>query len=108
MSNDTKTKETPKTDPSAAAPNPFAAFDPTGVWAQAQANFQKMITEAYGRVQVWSDEYAAMESQMLARANGAIDTWAKLAHDTLAYSSQLSAQARKLGFEAARKAGVGA
>jgi hypothetical protein len=110
MSNE-KHKDTshPKTEPAAAAPhNPFAAFDPTGVWTQAQANFQKMMGDAYGRAQGWADEYAAMEAQMFARANSAIDTWAQLARDTLAYGAQLSAQARKLGFEAARKAGVGA
>lgn len=108
MSNETKTNQSPKTEPAAAPHNPFAAFDPTGVWTQAQANWQKMMGEAYGRAQSWANELAAMESQMFVRANGAIDTWAQLAHDTLAYSAQLSAQARKLGFEAARKAGVGA
>ena len=109
MTNEKTTKETPKTaaDP-AAMHNPFAAFDPMAVWTQTQANFQKMFSEAYTRGQSWADEYAAIESQMFQRANQAIDTWAQLCHDTLAYSAQLSAQARKLGFEAARKAGIGA
>ena len=45
---------------------------------------------------------------MAARAHDAVDQWAKLAHDTITYSTQLSAQARKLGFEAARKMTPGA
>ena len=60
------------------------------------------------RAQSWSDEYAAIEQQMLSRANAAIDTWAQLAHDSLSYTAQLSSQARKLSMDAARKAGVGA
>lgn len=114
MSNETKTKttETPKADPHvAAAQNPFAsfnAFDPMAAWTTAQANFQKMMSDSFSRGQVWADEYAAVESQMFQRLNQAIDTWAQLAHDSINYTAQLSAQARKLGVEAARKAGVGA
>jgi hypothetical protein len=105
MSTDNK-NQAPKTETAgAAAPhNPFAAFDPMQAWGATQAAFQKMMTDAYGRAQAWADEYASMEKQMFARANQAIDTWAQLAHDTIAYSQQLSAQARKLGFETARKA----
>jgi hypothetical protein len=65
-----------------------------------------MMNDAYGRAQAWADEYAAIEKQMFSRANQAVDTWSQLAHDTIAYSAQLSAQARKLGFEAARKATI--
>jgi hypothetical protein len=114
MSTDTKNKDqapnAPKTEPtaSAAAPhNPFASFgsfDPMQAWTATQAAFQKMMTDAFSRSQSWADEYASMEKQMFARANQAIDTWAQLAHDSLSYGQQLSAQARKLGFETARKA----
>jgi hypothetical protein len=79
--------------------NPFAA------WTQGQASVQKMMGDSYVRAQAWSDEYAAQEAQMTAKAHGAIDTWAQLAHDTINYTAQLSAQARKLSFDAARKAG---
>ena len=125
MSNDSKTANTTQT---AAPHNPFAAFDPMAIWqafqtqmnawtsapfanpvaawTQAQQMFAKSMTDSVARAQAWSDEYAAMETQMLARANAAIDTWAQLAHDSLAYTAQLSSQARKLSFEAARKAGV--
>lgn len=131
MSTDTKTTNTTQT---AAPHNPFAAFDPTAIWqafqtqmnawtaaaasqplmnpvaawTQAQQLFAKSMTDSVARAQSWSDEYAAIESQMLARANAAIDQWAQLAHDTLSYTAQLSAQARKLGFDAARKASHGA
>lgn len=97
----------------AAPQNPFAGnpfmsafngFDPAGAWGVAQQTWQKMISESFSRAQTWADEYASIEKQMFDRANEAVDTWAKVAHDTIAYSQQLTAQARKLGFEAARKA----
>jgi hypothetical protein len=97
----------------AAPHNPFAnnpfmsafnGFDPAGAWGVAQQTWQKMISESFTRAQTWADEYASIEKQMFDRANEAVDTWAKVAHDTIAYSQQLTAQARKLGFEAARKA----
>ena len=91
----------PKSD---AVPNPFtAAFDPLAAWHASQQAFTKMMGDAQARTQAFIDEYAALESQMYARAKQAIDTWAQLAQDALTYSAQLSAQARKLGLEAARK-----
>ncbi len=112
---------TPKADPSAAAShnqpfgsfaNPFASgfagFDPMTAWTNAQQNLQKLVSDAYARTQAWADEYATLEAQMFARANQAVDTWAQLAHDSIAYTSNLSAQARKIGFEAVRKTGFGA
>lgn len=82
----------------------FGGFDPAGAWGVAQQTWHKMISESFSRAQTWADEYASIEKQMFDRANEAVDTWAKVAHDTIAYSQQLTAQARKLGFEAARKA----
>ncbi len=91
----------PKSEP---LPNPFtAAFDPMAAWQASQQAFHKMMGDAQTRTQAFIDEYAALESQMYARAKQAIDTWAQLAQDALAYSAQLSAQARKLGLETARK-----
>jgi hypothetical protein len=124
--------EAPRNDASNAAPhNPFAAFDPMAVWqafqssmnawthnmqpmnpvaawTTAQQSFQKMVTDSYSRAQAWGDEYAAIEQQMVARANAAVDAWAQLAHDSINYTAQLSAQARKLGAEATRRATAGA
>ena len=117
MSTETKTKTTdkdttPKADPAgAAAHNPFAQFaqfDPMAAWTTAQANFTKMMNEAFERAQAWADELATVETQMYKRAQAAVDTWAQLARDSFAYSAQLSAQMMKLGVEAARKAGVAA
>ena len=101
------TKFPPKTE-SAAPHNPFSAFDPMAAWQAGQATWHKMMTDAFTRAQSWADEYASIEAQMYGRAVQAVDTWAQLARDTIHYSQQLSIQARKLGFEAARKAGVGA
>jgi hypothetical protein len=49
------------------------------------------------------EQYAQLEQQLLVRAKQAIETWAQLAQDALAYGAQLSAQARKLGLDTARK-----
>lgn len=118
MAETTKTTNTTSTSSSgtssgAAPQNPFASnpfmsafggFDPAGAWGVAQQTWQKMFTDSMTRAQAWADEYASIEKQMFDRANDAVDTWAKLAHDSISYSQQLTAQARKLGFEAARKA----
>jgi hypothetical protein len=127
MSNE-KTQNTPKIEtPKAEAGKPgftppFMAFDPMQVWTigqqawqstqqawqASQEAFQKMIGDAFGRSQAFGDEVAALESQMVQRAHDAVDQWAKLAHDTINYGTQLSSQARKLGFETARKMTPGA
>jgi hypothetical protein len=95
------TSTTPKTD--SIPTNPFATFDPMAMWTAQQQAFHKLITDAQGRAQAMAEEYAALEAQMVARARQAIETWAQLAQDAISYSSQLTAQARKIGLEAARK-----
>jgi hypothetical protein len=107
---ETKT-ETPPVAPStpkADAANPFAAFDPMAYWTTSQQTFAKAMSDAYGRAQSFADQYAALEAQLVTRAQGAVATWAQLTQDAIAYSAQLSAEARKVGFEAARRAGAGA
>ena len=96
--------ETPKTDTTIPLPH-IPMFDPMAAWTASQQAFAKMMGDAYGRAQAFAEEYAALEAQMIARANTAIDNWAQLAHDAVAYSAKLSAEARKLGFETARKMG---
>lgn len=91
-----------------SAANPFASWDPMTAWTASQQAFQKMFADAQSRAQSFAEEYAALEAQMMARAKTAIETWSQLAQDALAYSAQLSAQARKLGLETARKMGAGA
>ena len=120
MSNKPETQSTTSTSFPTAAPaapkadsaaNPFASFasfDPMTSWNTAQQAFHKMMAESFGRAQAFVDEYVALETQLTSRAQGAIDSWAQLAHDALTYSTQLSAQARKLGVEAARKMGAAA
>jgi hypothetical protein len=83
-------------------------FDPMAAWNASQETFHKMLADSQARAKQFADEYAAIEAQLVARAQAAIQSWAQLAQDAIAYSAQLSAQARKLGFEAARKAGIGA
>ncbi len=108
MSKEPESKNIPPKAESAAPHNPFSAFDPMATWQATQATWQKMMTDACGRAQAWADEYASIEAQMYGRALQTVDTWAQLARDTIEYGQQLSSQARKLGFEAARRAGVGA
>src|SRR5262245_41641578 len=105
MTTKTETKETfPKIEPAAV----HNMFDPMAAWSASQQQFHKMMSEAYSRWQAWADEYATLEGQMFTRARAAIDTWAQVSRDTLAYCEQLSAQARKISTEAVRKASVGA
>jgi hypothetical protein len=104
MANNTdtaKTQSPPQSDP-------FAALDPFAAWAQSQQLFQQAMAEAFGRAQSFADQYAAIEAQLVARAQGAIASWAQLTHDAIAYGARLSAEARKLGAEAVRKAGAAA
>ena len=117
MSQEPKIKDSSKQESSAsasahAAPhtpfNPFSAtaWDPMAAFSQSQQNWQKLMNDSMARAQSWADEYAAIEQQMYSRALQAVDTWAQLARDTINYSQQLSTQARKLGMETMRKAGV--
>ena len=123
------TKQMPKTEaPKTEAPKmpagftPFMAFDPMQAWTMgqqawqstqqawlaSQEAFHKMIGDAFGRSEAFTEQFTALESQMAQRAHDAVDQWAKLAHDTINYGVQLSTQARKLGFETARKMTPGA
>ena len=80
-------------------------INPMGAWTTTQQTWQKVVGDHFVRAQAWSDEYEKNEGEMVKRAHGAVDTWAQLAHDTINYTAQLSAQARKLSTEAVRKAG---
>lgn len=97
----TETQSSPKVDP-------FTAFDPMAYWAASQAGFQKLVADAFQRAQSFADQYATLEAQMVSRAQGAVASWAQLTQDAIAYSAQLSAEARKLSFDAARKMSAGA
>ena len=102
MPTETKTETNTKTTASSATPS-FAGFDPMSMWTQGQQAFHQMMADAYGRMASFADEYAAMESQLVTRAQGAVHNWAQLTADAFAYGAQLSAQARKLGLENAKK-----
>ena len=113
MSNEPKKPEAPKAAPTPSPEMPlphtlFASFDPMAYWTQSQQTFQKLVTDSYARASSFAEQYAALETQMISRAQGAVANWAQLAQDAIAYSAQLSAEARKLGFETARKMSVGA
>jgi hypothetical protein len=98
-----------KQDPTTARPADTVGglpFDPMAAWTASQEMFHKMLADTHARAKAFADEYAALEAQMIARAQAAIASWAQVAQDAIAYGAQLSQQARKLGVEAARKAGV--
>lgn len=105
----TETKDTtpPNTPKAETASNPFAAsFDPMAAWHASQQAFHQMMADGFAKMSSFADECAALEAQFITRAQGAVANWAQLAHDAIAYSAQLSAQARKLGLETARKMNV--
>lgn len=98
-----ETKDAPKFET-----HPFAAFDPFAMWTASQQAFARMMAEGHGRAQGYADQYAALESQMIARAQAAVASWAQLTQDAIAYGSQLSAEARKLSLETFKKMGFAA
>jgi hypothetical protein len=102
MPTETKTTNT-QTIPPAANQNPFVGFDPMTAWTQGQAALHQMMADAFGRMTSFAEEYASMESQFVTRAQGAVSNWAQLTADAIAYGAQLSAQARKVGLENAKK-----
>ena len=102
MSTEQKTAkpESPRSD------NPFTSFDPNAYWATVQQAFQRMTADAQGRAQAFADQYSAFEAQLVQRAQGAVATWAQITQDAIAYGAQLSAETRKIGLDAYRKAGT--
>ena len=96
MSTESKTQTQTKTQP-------FANFDPMTAWTQGQQAFTQMMADAFVRMTSFAEEYATLESQFVIRAQGAVQNWAQLTSDAIAYGAQLSAQARKTGFENAKK-----
>jgi hypothetical protein len=103
MSNEPKT---PKTE--APKHEPLPSFDPIAYWTAVQQTFQRMTADAQGRAQAFTEQYVALEAQLVQRAQGAVAAWAQLAQDAIAYGAQLSAEARKLGLDAYRKMSTGA
>ncbi len=108
MSNEAKnTTTTPPKAPTAENPfQAFQAFDPMQMWAQGQAQMQKLMGDATARWTAFADQYAQIEQQVSSHAQAAVTNWAQLAKDAIAYGVQLSAEARKLSLETAKKLGV--
>lgn len=101
--------ETTQTTASATTPsatNPFAAWFGAGnpfLAAMGGDAWRKGMADHLARVQAVTDEVARVEAQGFAHTRTMIDESAKLAQETVSYASQLSAEWRKLMFEAARK-----
>ncbi|MBA3459672.1 MAG: hypothetical protein H0T46_06910 [Deltaproteobacteria bacterium] len=105
------TPETPKTAPATPTFPSFPtlpSFDPYAMWQQGQQTFNKLMADSVARWQSFGDQYAAIEVQLSTHAQTAVTTWAQLAKDAITYGTQMSAEARKLGLETAKKMGVGA
>jgi len=81
-------------------------MDPMAIWAESQAQLTKLMTAAMGRWQSFGEQYASVEAQVQTQAQNAVTNWAQLAKDAIAYGTQLSAEARKLSVETAKKMGV--
>lgn len=97
---DTKTTSTPPP----TFPN-LPNFDPMALFQQGQQAFAKLMTDSLARWQSFADQYAAIEAQVSTHAQAAVTNWAQLAKDAISYGTQLSAEARKLGVETAKKMG---
>lgn len=108
MTTTTTTSNTKTETPTAAARNPFEGFDPMAMWTRSQDMFRDLMADAIARSRAFTDHLASLESDAFARANSAVTAWAQLAQDSLEYGAKLSAEARKLGVETAKKLGVSA
>ena len=97
------TPETPKTAPSFPQ---MPSFDPYAMWQQGQQTFTKLMTDSLARWQSFADQFASIEAQVSTHAQTAVTHWAQLAKDAIAYGQSLSAEARKLTVETAKKMGV--
>jgi hypothetical protein len=103
----TETKPDPKSTASTLPLNPFAtfpSFDPMAMWTASQQTWSKLVAEGVARAEQFASHYAALEAQLISRAQGAVGNWAQLAQDAISYGAQLSAEARKLGLDTARQA----
>jgi hypothetical protein len=90
----------------AAVADKLSAFDPTLYWAGFRDAMHNATSKASSTADQYTAQYAALETQLIERAHSAVQTWAQLSHDAIAYAAQLSTEARKLGVEAARKVGA--
>ena len=97
-----------KTETKAETPFTMPSFDPMAFWLASQQTFQKTMADAVGRSQSFAEQYAAFEKDIVTRAQTAVANWAQLAQEAIAYSAQLSAEARKLSMDACRKMAAGA
>lgn len=112
----TETKTTSSSTSTSTPPNPGAnpfqspfgagSFDPMAMWQQGQQAFAKMMTDSLGRWQAFADQCASIETQVSSHAQQAVTQWAQLAKEAIAYGTQLSAEARKLGAAALEKMGA--
>ena len=99
----TETKTTaPKTETPASAFAAVTAFPQMGAF-DPMAAWSKLVAESLARMTSFADHYAGLEAQMMTRAQGAVASWAQMSHDAIAYSGQLSAEARKWGEGAWKK-----
>ena len=110
MSTMSSEPKTPKAEPKVEPPkhdNPFASFDPLAYWGAMQQTFQRMAADAQTRAQAFTEQYSALEAQLIQRAQGAVATWAQLTQDAITYGAQLSTEARKVSVDAYRRASAG-
>lgn len=70
--------------------------DPMAIWTASQQAFTRMMTEGFAH-------YAALEGQMIERAQAAVSTWSQLNQDAIRYGAQLAGEARKLGLDVVSK-----
>ena len=71
---------------------------------QAQDAWKKMFEDHFSRVQQFEAEISRFETQSTEKARDAIDEFAKMSKETLAYTGKLTTEWRKLSLEATRNA----
>lgn len=80
--------------------SPFAAFTAMGVTPEAFADFAR---DQAARVDQWMKDIAVYEAAVSERLKANAEQISKLAHDSMEYASQMSAQYRKQFADNARR-----
>ncbi|HPH64756.1 MAG TPA: hypothetical protein PLF40_03395 [Kofleriaceae bacterium] len=102
MTNQSKQEATSNTTSNTVTPpvSPFAAFTAMGVTPEAFADFAR---DQAARVDQWMKDIAVYEAAVSERLKANAEQISKLAHDSMEYAAQMSAQYRKQFTDTARR-----
>jgi len=75
-------------------------FNPFAIWGKTMETFTKLAEDSSSRTSAFFAEIEKQDAARIERTTSAIDEMARLQKETLAYSSKMGAEMRKLTVEA--------